>query len=335
MSIDEIRELIEGLEKYVPEEYIPTDFDVIVSIDMDGVLAEFMTNPETYMPKLRQMRGEYLEIPKNTEAVTVESLIEHLSKLIEEVKDYQGDVNKYQKDVEESFGNVLKNFNSPPWLEPEYYRWLPPMENMVKAIRCLSKVPQIIDDNGVPYNLKLKICSCSPNDKASLDKYIWISQYLPEIDSVTIVPYDENNSGRNKAIALGLPISDPELPEPTPELIEHRKKSVCIHLDDNTKVMRDMMKNGIDECIKCLNGINDTHKSWEGPRISILDSDVSIFRNLIKSLSQISARVMTKRYELQSQREVGSKDISQMPDIDEIHPINDRQGREDSHNDER
>ena len=299
MGIDEIRDLIdENLEHYIPEDYEPTDFNIVVSIDMDGVLAEFMTNADTYLPKLRELRPDIFNVP--TSDNPVEAFVKWAQKTVTEITEYQGDVNRYKKEVEQSFGDVLKNFNSPPWLEPEYYRWLPPMEEMVKAMRCLSKVPQLIDSNGVRYNLKLKICSCAPTSEAGIDKCIWVSQHCPELDDVIIVPYDENNGGRNKAIALGLPVSEPGFPEPSAELIEHRQKTVFIHLDDNTKVLNGICKYGA-EGVKCINGINDTHGSWKGPRIDICSSFKEIFRSIVPVLSNIAGRVMSERFDLENQ----------------------------------
>lgn len=322
MSIDEIRDLLEGIEQYIPEEYTPTDFEVVVSVDMDGVLAEFMIHPEKYMPTLRELRGDVLNVPKLSEGESVQTLLDWAQTLVDEVKTYQGDVNNFVAEAKANFSDVLKNFNTPPWMESEYYRWLPPMDNMVEAVRLLSKVPQIMDANGVVYNLKMKICSCSPNPDASLDKYIWLSQHLPEVDSITIVPYDEHKSGRNKAIALGLPVEEPGLPLPTPELIEHRQKSVFIHLDDNTKVINGMELYGVS-CIKCLNGINDTHKSFVGPRVDILDSSTNIFKNMIQQFSKIATRVMDERFAIQNKQpdktvELTSNepDIEPLPDVD-------------------
>lgn len=331
MSIDEIRDLLEGLESFIPEDYEPSDFNIVASIDMDGVLAEFMTNVDTYLPKLRELRPDVFNVPSLSAGNPVDVFVKWAEKAISEIKDYQGDVNRYKKEVEQSFGDVLKNFNSPPWLEPEYYRWLPPMDEMVKAMRCLSKVPQLMDSNGVRYNLKLKICSCAPTNEAGIDKCIWASQHCPELDDVIIVPYDENNSGRNKAIALGLPVSEPGFPEPTPELIEHRQKTVFIHLDDNTRVLNDMCKYGV-EGIKCINGINDTHKTWQGSRVDICASFREIFRNVVPLISNIAGRVMSERFGLENQYEDKSQayqkdtsvtneipDIS-VPDIDTENP---------------
>ena len=325
MGIDEIRDLIYGLEGYIPEDYVPTDFEIIFSVDMDGVLAEFMTNPDTYLPSLRKLRGD-IEMPNLNGVDSVQVLTDFAQNLLNEIREYEGDVNRYTNEVKESFAKVLKNLNSPPWMEDEYYRWLPQMEESVQAIRYLSKVPQIMDDNGVVYNLKIKICSCSPSEKATLDKYIWLSQNLPEVDSITIVPYDENNSGRNKAIALGLPIVDPSLPEPTPELIEYRSKCVFIHLDDNTKVLKDMEKHG---CIglKGMNAINHG-RNWTGPRVDLTMPSIKLFKELVTSLSKITTKEMTRRYNLESVRPINEPDLSNIPDLEQVNSLNKNKNRE-------
>jgi hypothetical protein len=326
MSIDEIKDLIEDLEGYIPEEYVPTDFEVVFSIDMDGVLAEFMNNPDTYLPTLRKMRGDVLEMPKSSDENYVQVLTEWASTLLDEVKDYQGDINRYTNEVKESFGNILKNLNSPPWMEDEYYRWLPQMSETVQAIRYLSKVPQIMDENGNIYNLKIKICSCSPSEKATLDKYIWLSQNLPEVDNITIVPYDENNSGRNKAIALGLPIVDPSLPEPTTDLIRFRSKCVFIHLDDNTKVLKDMEKHGC-KGIKGMNGINHGNH-WFGPRVDLTQPSVRLFKDLISNLSKVTTQEISRRYNLETSKDYNEPDLANIPDIEQLNEINTEKNRE-------
>lgn len=52
-----------------------------------------------------------------------------------------------------------------------------------------------------------------------------------------------------------------------------------LFVDDYTKNLEDMK--GTMTCVKMLNGINDTHGSWKGSRISAFESADSIVRDLI------------------------------------------------------
>ena len=327
MSIDELRELFDvdgGIGKYIPETYQPTEFTLVVSIDMDGVLCEFLSVVEElnkYLVQLEEMRGFGIKMPEPPDKETMEGLLSWCNKMVDMVNQREGNIEASIKEITKTFDKLKKSVNSPAWLEEQYYRWLPPMQNMCDAVKMLTKVPQIVDEHGIAYNLVVKVCSCSPSEKATLDKYIWLAQNLPEINNIIIVPYDENNSGRNKAIALGLPVIDPSLPEPSPELVNHRSKTMFVHLDDCTKVIKDMQRYGVS-CIKCRNGINDTHKSFIGPRLDILDTPSNILKNMVKIFSQIATKEAERRFGVKSVEKTNEKvDEAPMLPHSEIEPI--------------
>ena len=50
--------------------------------------------------------------------------------------------------------------------------------------------------------------------------------------------------------------------------------------------------------VKCLNGINDTHKSFEGPRLNILESSGKILKNMLSIASNELSREAVRRFEL-------------------------------------
>lgn len=262
MGIDDQRNILDGLKSFVPEEYVPTEFKVIFHFDMDGVLAQWMTEPEKVFDN---------------------PLFDGISN---------------SKD---------SGATGPAYLRDNYYLVLPPYEEMVEAVRQLTHIKQIHDTSGVVYNVDVNICSCVPGDSntAVADKHRWGNYYLPEVTSRTFVAYDENSSGINKALAMGLPVPTTDGIDIglSPRYIEHCSQTFHIHFDDNTKVLKDLMqynnqiRTGVIG-VKCLNGINDTHKSFEGPRLNILESSGKILKNMLSIASNELSREAVRRFEL-------------------------------------
>lgn len=119
--------------------------------------------------------------------------------------------------------------------EKEYFLKLPPMLNMVEAIKSVAESAQNID----VYILS----SCLDNEFAKSEKNAWLDKYLPSIDKEHRI-----------FCKYGLDKSSYIL----------EKTNIDVLLDDYTKNLNEWHGIGI----KILNGINDTNKSWNGQRIS-------------------------------------------------------------------
>lgn len=141
---------------------------------------------------------------------------------------------------------------------PGYMRTRKPIESMVKASKLLSKA-----------GFEVWIASAVlPYEHSIPDKKFWIRQHCPWFteDRQVFIPY-----GTDKAKSLR-------------NLVDHGD----VFLDDYTANLRDL-QNAFGkqmECVKVLNGINDTNHSWKGKRISIY-SDA---QHIAESIADMSAR---------------------------------------------
>lgn len=141
---------------------------------------------------------------------------------------------------------------------PGYMRTRKPIESMVKASKLLSKA-----------GFEVWIASAVlPYEHSIPDKKFWIRQHCPWFteNRQVFIPY-----GTDKAKSLRT-------------LVDHGD----VFLDDYTANLRDL-QNAFGkqmECVKVLNGINDTNHSWKGKRISIY-SDA---QHIAESIADMSAR---------------------------------------------
>lgn len=141
---------------------------------------------------------------------------------------------------------------------PGYMRTRKPIESIVKASKLLSKA-----------GFEVWIASAVLPYKHSIpDKKFWIRQHCPWFteDRQVFIPY-----GTDKAKSLR-------------DLVDYGD----VFLDDYTANLRDL-QNAFGkqmECVKVLNGINDTNHSWKGKRISIY-SDA---QHIAESIADMSAR---------------------------------------------
>lgn len=141
---------------------------------------------------------------------------------------------------------------------PGYMRARKPIESMVKASKLLSKA-----------GFEVWIASAVLPYKHSIpDKKFWIRQHCPWFteDRQVFIPY-----GTDKAKSLR-------------DLVDYGD----VFLDDYTANLRDL-QNAFGkqmECVKVLNGINDTNHSWKGKRISIY-SDA---QHIAESIADMSVR---------------------------------------------
>ena len=141
---------------------------------------------------------------------------------------------------------------------PGYMRTRKPIDSMVKASKLLSKA-----------GFEVWIASAVLPYKHSIpDKKFWIRQHCPWFteDRQVFIPY-----GTDKAKSLR-------------NLVDHGD----VFLDDYTANLRDLQSafGKQMECVKVLNGINDTNHSWKGKRISIYSNA----QHIAESIAEMSAR---------------------------------------------
>ena len=200
----------EAITPLYPKDYVYTNFTIKIHFDMDGVLAQWMQNPELVFDSLREIDPERFAVP---DSLSREEMKEWASNLLSDVLDYEGDVKQHIKDLKAQVDELAKNSSSSylAFMRDGYYRHLPPMENMVKAVNLMLPIRQIQDKNGVVWNVEYDITSCYPTESTAFrDKNLWINQYIPNMPARILVPYDEHRSGINKALAMGLPVPEAE-----------------------------------------------------------------------------------------------------------------------------
>lgn len=124
-------------------------------------------------------------------------------------------------------------------LEPGYYRNLEPMKNTVEAVK------ELIKRNNVEVFIMSAVLREAPT--AQDEKNAWLDEYLPEIDKDhrCFMYCDEVKA----------------------EHIPGGQRSTDILLDDYTHNLETWAPPGIG--IKLLNGLNDTHETWQGNKISM------------------------------------------------------------------
>lgn len=204
-----------------------------------------------------------------------------------------------------------------PWLEEGYYFNLKPNQAILEATKRLSEVEEITTTQGIKCKFRLGILSCYPLDsKTSLsDKHQWLNKYFPQVDSRLFVPFDENRSGENKLEAVGLhtPRENELNPQVSPELSQARLCSFHLLFEDYTKNLLDWQDHG-GLGIKVLNGINDRHKTWTGPRVNI-NSD-TLYEDMLNTIIESVSREMELRFGLSAK-----DDISMSPKTYEFYQM--------------
>lgn len=155
------------------------------------------------------------------------------------------------------------------WSKPGYSRKLPPLRNMVDAVRLLiasGEKPEIY------------ICSAAVSmDFAVEDKKYWLKQNkidIPE-ENMLFVPY-----GCSKKEAIE-------------KFMEEKGKKIeggDLFIDDYTANLIDVGRISAITPIKILNGINDTNRTFKGMRISAFSSAVDIAMMLL-GVSQFLSKV--------------------------------------------
>lgn len=146
--------------------------------------------------------------------------------------------------------------------EKGYFRNLKPYQEVVEAVRqiitCEPKVEVFILS-----------AYLTDSEYALEEKNEWLNEYLPEIDQAhrCFCP-----CGTSKADYVpGKRIKDTD----------------CL-LDDYTVNLNDFEPPGFG--IKLLNGINDTHRSWQGERLSRFQSSTEIAMSIIHKIDKVLGR---------------------------------------------
>ncbi len=124
--------------------------------------------------------------------------------------------------------------------ERGYFAQLPPQQNVVDAVRLLI---------GSAPTVEIFILSSVLFDSrfAMEEKNGWLNEFLPEVDRAhrIFLPCGESKAGY---------------------VPRNLRESDCL-LDDYTKNLEDWSRAG-GRGVKLLNGINHTHGSWNGSRLS-------------------------------------------------------------------
>lgn len=158
---------------------------------------------------------------------------------------------------------VLAEFNEGASLEelfsPGYFRYLPPLNNMVEAIRLLTNDPDV----------EIFVLSHVLTEQAAADKSEWLAKHLPEIknEHQIFVPY---GGIKSEHISDGILTSD-------------------VLLDDFTQNLR--LWSGI--AIKVLNGINFRKKTWKGHIVLGL-SEPNTIATAIRAISKYEYEIRSK-----------------------------------------
>ena len=139
------------------------------------------------------------------------------------------------------------------WSAEGYAESLPVIENMVGAAKILAKHARIYSASAAidkPWSI--------PN------KGSWLDREVPEItkENRVYTKYGEDKSAIIRD-AIDIEPGDVFIDDYTPNLIDMQKAFPQL------------------TCVKVLNGINDTRKTWKGPRISADSSPEAIAMQIL------------------------------------------------------
>lgn len=145
------------------------------------------------------------------------------------------------------------------WMKAGYAKTLNLIsESIAPALFTLSTMPNDLSGE----KIELYLLSAVVSDQAIEDKKWRINEDALPIptENMIFVPY-----GKSKAQAI------------KDKGIEVNKGDLFV--DDYTPNLIDM--DSLLTCVKMLNGINDTHRTWKGSRISAFASPITIVRDLL------------------------------------------------------
>ncbi len=162
-------------------------------------------------------------------------------------------------DFDGTLAEFRKDAGPDEWAAPGYARKL---RRISSSLLCaIDKLARTCDLRGEKIELYL-LSAVVSMDYAVEDKKWWIRHEqvpIPE-ENMIFVQY-----GQSKAQVIrdrGIEINEGDL-----------------FIDDYTKNLEDMCE--LMTCVKMLNGINDTHGSWDGSRISAFSSAKTIVNDLM------------------------------------------------------
>lgn len=143
---------------------------------------------------------------------------------------------------------------------PGYFKTLKPNINVVNCMKQLLK-----EDN---FEIYILSCVLSDTNKShpEADKNAWLDKYLPEIDKKHRI-FVPDGKDKKQYVPLGVGKND-------------------YLLDDYTKNLKQWEQNGT--AIKLLNGVNANKGTWNGSRVSAMQSATS----LASLISQIISKQM-------------------------------------------
>lgn len=166
------------------------------------------------------------------------------------------------------FNGDVRYFHLDDIYEAGYYHpnCLPPEINVLRAVQSLT--------NGIsPYTVYVLSAVEPRSASAYIDKNLWLDRYLPEVKAEHRIFMP---CGAKKADYINLANGE-----------------LNVLLDDYTRNLQEWTVGKVNNIgIKILNGINDTHKSWQGDRVpGNVDS-----LELAKMLVQIANREIEARH---------------------------------------
>lgn len=157
-----------------------------------------------------------------------------------------------------------------------YYRNLPPQQNVIDAVRILSRREDI----------EIFVLSAVlPTPYAQQEKDAWLNDYLPEIDSAhrIYVPCGEDKG----------------------KYIGHTLGKDDLLLDDYSKNLHSWCPPG--SAIKLMNGINGNFRTWQGNRVSMDQPAMKISEKLLIALG-VEKRTY-KNYEIIEVQKAGYGEV--------------------------
>lgn len=151
--------------------------------------------------------------------------------------------------------------------EPGYYHpnCLPPEENVLKAVQYLAA-------GNSPYSIYILSAVEPRSATAYIDKNLWLDRFLPEVKAEHRIFMP---CGARKADYINLANGE-----------------LNVLLDDYTRNLQEWVVGKVNNVgVKIINGINDTHKSWQGDRVSGNVPPIELARLLVN----IATREMEAR----------------------------------------
>lgn len=151
--------------------------------------------------------------------------------------------------------------------EEGYFRNLPMIENICKAVNILATSPKYMD------KIEVFVLSAYLSDSkyAFNEKHEWLDEHMPNIKEIRrfLLPF-----GTNKAEYLK-------------DTLMRDNINNFILLDDYSVNLFDWKAMG-GTGIKVLNGINNTHGSWKGDSISHMDEPSKI----ADAIAKVALRIL-------------------------------------------